>query len=60
MNLKIKELINKVGTDVSGKWVNIGNVEMFAELLVKECAEIANTAEPYKANDLIKQHFGVE
>jgi len=29
-------------------------------LLVKECAEIANTAEPYKANDLIKQHFGVE
>ena len=34
--------------------------EKFAELIVRECAEIANKAEPYKANDLIKQHFGVE
>ena len=31
-----------------------------AELIVKECAGIAETAEPYKSNDLIKQHFGVE
>jgi hypothetical protein len=34
--------------------------EKFAELIVRECAEIADKAEPYKANDLIKQHFGVE
>ena len=32
----------------------------FAELIVRQCAEIAATAEPYKAEDLIKQHFGVE
>ena len=32
----------------------------FAELIVRECAEIADKAEPYKASDLIKQHFGVE
>ena len=60
MNVKIKELINKVGTDVSGKWVNIGNVEMFAELIVLECANIADSAEPFLSSDLIKQHFGVE
>ena len=60
MNIKIKELINKVGTDVSGKWVNIGNVEMFAELIVLECANIADSAEPFLSSDLIKQHFGVE
>ena len=32
----------------------------FAELIVKECADIADKAEPYKASDLIKEHFGVE
>jgi len=32
----------------------------FAEILIKKCSEISNTAEPYKSADLIKQHFGVE
>jgi len=36
------------------------NYQKFAELIVRECADIADKAEPYKANDLIKQHFGVE
>ena len=35
-------------------------LEKYAELIVDECAEIADKAEPYKANDLIKQHFAVE
>ena len=34
--------------------------EKFAELIVRECASVADKAEPYKANDLIKQHFGIE
>ena len=34
--------------------------EKFAELIVRECAGIAETAEPYQSSDLIKQHFGVE
>ena len=32
----------------------------FAELIVLKCAEIADTAEPFLASDLIKQHFGVD
>ena len=60
MNNRIKELITQVGTDVSGKWMNVDNLEKVAELIVKECAEIADTAEPYKSSDLIKKHFGVE
>ena len=32
----------------------------FAELIVRECASIANTAEPFLASDLIKQHFGLD
>ena len=60
MNNRIKELITQVGTDVSGKWMNVDNLEKFTELIVQECAEIADTAEPYKSSDLIKKHFGVE
>jgi hypothetical protein len=32
----------------------------FAELIVLKCAEIADTAEPFLASDLIKEHFGVK
>jgi hypothetical protein len=32
----------------------------FADLIVRECAEIAKTAEPYRSDDLILRHFGVE
>jgi hypothetical protein len=35
------------------------NLEKFAELIVLKCAEIADTAEPFLASDLIKHHFGV-
>jgi hypothetical protein len=31
----------------------------FAELIVLKCTEIADTAEPFLASDLIKEHFGV-
>ena len=35
-------------------------LEKFAELIVRECADIADIAEPYKANDSILKHFGIE
>jgi hypothetical protein len=34
-------------------------LDLFAELIVQECIEIADKAEPYKATDLIKKHFGI-
>jgi hypothetical protein len=66
MNIKIKELINKVGTDVSGKWVGIDNVELLAELIVKECVTVGQDAflhgstVPVFPTIQIKRHFGVE
>lgn len=58
MNERIKELIKEVGTDVSGKWMNIDNAEKLAELIVKKCADIADGgwADP---GHQIKQHFRV-
>jgi hypothetical protein len=56
----IKKLIDQVGTDTSGKWIQVDKLPEFAELIVLECAEIADTAEPFLASDLIKHHFGVK
>jgi hypothetical protein len=59
MNNVIKQLALQAGgshyPDVGGK-----TLEKFAELIVLKCAEIADTAEPFLASDLIKQHFGVK
>lgn len=33
--------------------------EKFAELIVRECARVADQAEPYQSSDLILKHFGV-
>ena len=62
MNERIRELMAEVGMSVDylTNTKQIVLIEKFAELIVRECAEIADKAEPYKANDLIKQHFGVE
>jgi hypothetical protein len=64
MNEKIKQYAKQSGLDVYGlgtdydKWNDV--LEKFAELIVLKCAEIADTAEPFLASDLIKEHFGVK
>ena len=70
MNQQFKQLAQDAGmyVDLDGapwpKWMGAEECEAayekFAELIVRQCAEIAGAAEPYKAEDLIKQHFGVE
>ena len=59
MNERIKELAEQAGFP---EWTQktIGfELEKFAELIVRECAEISITAEPYRSDDLILRHFGV-
>ena len=69
MNERMKQLADEAGLRftqlmsnpmvpvVDGKETDLAK---FAELIVLKCAEIADTAEPFLASDLIKQHFGVE
>jgi hypothetical protein len=59
MNTRIQQLMDRAGTDSSGKWMSVDQAEKFAELIVRQCAEIADTAEPFLASDLIREHFGV-
>lgn len=44
---------------VVNDWIKEYN-KKFAELVVRECADIAYTAEPYQASDLILKHFNLE
>jgi hypothetical protein len=61
MNLQIRQLAEQAGIhDDVCSMCPIHELDKFALLIVQECANIADKAEPYKANDLIKQHFGVE
>ena len=64
MNERIKELEKQCWTHrVDGALVDGQlhfDTQKFAELIVRECAEIADTAEPFLSSDLIKEHFGVE
>ena len=64
MNERIRELAEHAelpDPHVPGQWrFNNQQLEFFAELIIRECAEIADKAEPYKANDLILKHFGVD
>jgi len=67
MNERIKELIFEAvkfyldpDSNTHQAQVSPEDLEYFAELIVQECAKIADKAEPYKASDLIKGHFGVE
>ena len=62
MNEKIKQLAAKAnfGHMEKNEVVYDPRLEKFAELIVRECAKIANIAEPYLASDLIKEQFGVK
>ena len=64
MNKRIKELAEQSGLDIYGlgldrnKWDT--TVSKFAELIVRECADIAKTAAPYSSDDLILKRFGFD
>ena len=70
MNERIQKLADEAGlyVDLYGKpWPKSMSAEeceaayqKFAELIVRECAWVADTAEPYQTSDLILKHFGVE
>jgi hypothetical protein len=53
----IKQAIQEIGPEDNPSKEE--TLKRYAELIVRECADIANTAEPYKSADLILKRFGV-
>jgi hypothetical protein len=58
----IDRVVHKAGAHFGGNGINYSGFEpsKFAHLIVQECAEVADKAEPYQTSDLILKHFGVE
>lgn len=75
MEEKIKEIIKRVGTDISGKWISIDQAKKFAEVMVEECLVAIDKTDKHhvytsfdqdmvlstieKSKKAIKEHFGV-
>ena len=68
MTTRIQDLVLQVGTDTSGKWMRLDQVEKFAELILAECIHVAynkmaiqklDGIRPSVVCDAIKEHFGV-
>ena len=57
MNQNIQKIIEAAGFSSTYEQ---DRLEQLVQLVATECADIAKTAEPYQANDLIKKHFGVK
>jgi hypothetical protein len=71
MNNNLRELVDNAGayTDVSGRWISSSGLQKFAELIVRECADIADRERPnylgcgyitHTKGQEIKEYFGVE
>ena len=71
MNERIRELAKQAGFAMKidddpnspPGWWGAGHdptFEKFAELIVRECADIAKTAAPYSSDDLILKRFGFD
>ena len=65
----VNELVKQAKTDCSGKWISLENAEQLVELIVRECATIADNEVRNPAGcgwitktkgQLIKEQFGVE
>jgi hypothetical protein len=49
--------------DTGGKWMRIDNVELFAQLIVRECIKAYNDdgyQTDYEQDLKVLQHFGIE
>ncbi len=68
MNQKFNDLMYRAGLTAQGCWDSLDDYDRdailkFAELIVQECAKIADepTSQPFDSYGLkIKEHFGVE
>ena len=59
METKLQELVNQIGTDVSGKWIAVDRVDQLADLIVRECMYNLYLNGYDDAMNQIKEHFGI-
>ncbi len=60
VNPQTYELEHKIGNGGVPMYHKVFNQEKFAELIVRECADIAWNNDDFLTEKIIKRHFGVE
>jgi hypothetical protein len=68
MNERIEHCLYQAGLTAQGCWDELDDyakqgIEKFAELIIKECSEVAGCnahVSGFELGDLIKEYFGVE
>jgi hypothetical protein len=60
MNENIKRIANTTNFTIADSPIWCLKVEEFAQAIARECANISDQSEPYKAHDNILKHFGIE
>ncbi len=60
METNLQELVNQIGTDVSGKWIAVDRVDQLADLIVRECMYNLYLNGYDDAMNQIKEHFGIK
>ena len=58
MKQQYKQIVENLGYQLNITLLE-EQLEGIMDALVKECAQLAEIAEPYQTADLIKRHFGV-
>ena len=59
METKLQNLVNQIGTDVSGKWIAVDRIDQLADLIVRECIYNLYLNGYDDAMNQIKEHFGI-
>ena len=60
METKLQELVNQIGTDVSGKWIAVDRIDQLAGLIVRECIYNLYLNGYDDAMNQINEHFGIK
>jgi hypothetical protein len=61
MEIKLQDLVNQVGTDVSGKWMAVDRIDQLANLIVQECANfLKDKMDDHFAAEQLEEHFGIK
>jgi hypothetical protein len=60
MNERIKELLVNAMTEVGPDDTDLKTLEKFAELIIRECANVAADHDAIDIYEEIREHFGVE
>ena len=64
MEPNLQELVNQIGTDVSGKWIATEKVDQIAIMIIHDCMELNKKELSFPAFELMmnkyREHFGME